>query len=66
MYGKIPPLTVVVPVTANAVSIDDALEIIEDARKSLSEVPVKKVIVVFNERDGAFSSQVAGFDKLNL
>jgi len=64
IHGEIPPLTLVIPVTASSVSIADAAEIIADARKSIDELPVKKVIVVYNERDGGFSSQVAGYDDL--
>jgi len=63
-HGEMPPITLVVPVTAHATAIEGALETIADARKSLRDLPVRKVIIVYNEREEGFSSALPGYDKL--
>ena len=65
-YGErpLPPVTLVVPVTANGASVQGALETIADARNALKNVPVGNVVVVYDERDGEFSSSIPGHDAL--
>ena len=64
LYGRLPPITLVVPVTASSVSIDGVFEIVRDARKALKNLPVQNVIIVHNERDGDFTGNIPGLEKL--
>jgi len=63
-YGRLLPITLVVPVVAHAQSIGDAIATIEDAWKFGEYLPVKKIVVVYNGRDGKFGSGLDGFAKL--
>lgn len=64
VYGRLQPITLVVPVVAHSQAIGDAITVIEDARRFAEFLPVNRVIVVYNERDGRFSGEIGGFVKL--
>ena len=52
------------PVTAHPVAIGNALETIAYARKALHEFPVKKIVIVYNECQGEFADDNAGYAAL--
>jgi len=64
IFGDIPKITLVVPVTAQTQPIKDALEIIRDARKTVENLPIAKIIIIYNERDGQFGDYIPGYAAL--
>jgi hypothetical protein len=63
-YGELPAVTLVVPVIADRYSVAEAIGLITGARKSRGELPVKKVVIVYNEVRGVFSDEVPGHAEL--
>lgn len=64
LHGKLPPITLVVPVIYDRVSIGAVINLIKDARKSLKILPIAKIIVVHNERQGPFTDFLDTFADL--
>ena len=62
--AHMPKITLVVPVTAQSQAIDDAIAIIKEARGTISDLPIAKIIVVYNERDGKFGNDIARYADL--
>jgi len=65
-YGQLQPITLVVPVVAQSQSVGDAIAMIAQAIRFVRFLPVRRIVIVYNERDGEFSGRIPGYAKLKI